>query len=242
MKPGIVSKNYIDGKRSRYSTPFRFYLTVSIIFFLILGISMTKDKYEVLAEDSTDKIVNEINKEKAKKEFNEKEIDSVKNNVAKVLEKSFIPLPKKTKEKVLEEVEKEIKKNKDTTKKENNNFNITINEENNRLNSFLKYQKENPKKAINVALDSLGFKKNFTNRFLYTRAKAVNSLATKDSREEFLSQIISYSSVALFILLPFFTLFLKLFYIRRKYTYVDHLIFVFHIQTVFLCCFQFILS
>lgn len=238
MKPGIVSKNYIDGKRSRYSNPFRFYLTVSIIFFLILGISMTKDKYEVLAEDSTDKIVNEINKEKAKKEFNEKEIDSVKNNVAKVLEKSFIPLPKKTKEKVLEEVEKEIKKDKDTTKKENNNFNITINEENNRLNSFLKYQKENPKKAINVALDSLGFKKNFTNRFLYTRAKAVNSLATKDSREEFLSQIISYSSVALFILLPFFTLFLKLFYIRRKYTYVDHLIFVFHIQTVFFMLFS----
>ncbi|WP_438989826.1 DUF3667 domain-containing protein [Polaribacter sp.] len=238
MKPGIVSKNYIDGKRSRYSNPFRFYLTVSIIFFLILGISMTKDKYEVLAEDSADKIVNEINKEKAKKEFNEKEIDSVKNNVAKVLEKSFIPLPKKTKEKVLEEVEKEIKKDKDTTKKENNNFNITINEENNRLNSFLKYQKENPKKAINVALDSLGFKKNFTNRFLYTRAKAVNSLATKDSREEFLSQIVSYSSVALFILLPFFTLFLKLFYIRRKYTYVDHLIFVFHIQTVFFMLFS----
>lgn len=67
MKPGIVSKNYIDGKRSRYSNPFRFYLTVSIIFFLILGISMTKDKYEVLAKDSADKIVNEINKEKAKK-------------------------------------------------------------------------------------------------------------------------------------------------------------------------------
>jgi len=32
---------------------------------------------------------------------------------------------------------------------------------------------------------------------------------------------------------PYFTLSLKLFYIRRKYTYVEHLIFVFHTQTVF---------
>lgn len=199
---------------------------------------MTKDKYEDLAEDSADKIVNEINKEKAKKEFNEKEIDSIKNNAAAVLEQSFIPLSKKTKEKVLDEVEKEIKEEQDTSKTKDNDFNVTIAGGNNRLDKFIKYQKKNPKKAINVALDSLGFEKNFTNRFLYTRAKAVNSLVTKDSREEFFSQILSYSSVALFILLPFFTLFLKLFYIRRKYTYVDHLIFVFHIQTVFFMLFS----
>lgn len=45
--------------------------------------------------------------------------------------------------------------------------------------------------------------------------------------------MLSYGSIALFIFLPFFTLFLKIFYIRRKFTYVDHLIFVFHTQTVF---------
>jgi hypothetical protein len=37
----------------------------------------------------------------------------------------------------------------------------------------------------------------------------------------------------LFVFLPFFTLFLKLFYVRRKYTYIDHLVFVFHTQTIF---------
>jgi len=50
--------------------------------------------------------------------------------------------------------------------------------------------------------------------------------------------MISYTSIALFIFLPFFTLFLKLFYIRNKYTYVDHLIFVFHTQTVFFMLFS----
>ena len=48
-----------------------------------------------------------------------------------------------------------------------------------------------------------------------------------------IKQIISYLSISLFILLPIFTLFLKFFYLRRKFTYVEHLVFVFHTQTVF---------
>jgi hypothetical protein len=69
---------------------------------------------------------------------------------------------------------------------------------------------------------------------MYDRAKMVNSFIDKqESQEQFLNQLLSYGSFALFVFLPFFTLFLKLFYIRNKYTYVDHLIFVFHTQTVF---------
>ena len=84
-----------------------------------------------------------------------------------------------------------------------------------------------------MALDSLNYDKNFTNRFLYTRAKAANSLIKKDSRDKYLNDLLSYGSVSLFVFLPLFTLFLKLLYIRRKFNYVDHLIFVFHTQTVF---------
>lgn len=54
-----------------------------------------------------------------------------------------------------------------------------------------------------------------------------------ESKEQFANQLLSYASLALFILLPIFTLFLKLIYIRRKHLYVSHLIFVFHTQTVF---------
>ena len=40
-------------------------------------------------------------------------------------------------------------------------------------------------------------------------------------------------SISLFLLLPLFALCLNFIQIRRKYTYVEHLIFVFHIQTIF---------
>lgn len=88
--------------------------------------------------------------------------------------------------------------------------------------------------SIDDGLDSLKYEKTFLNRFLYNRAKVANSFVSKkEAREQFFNQLLSYGSIALFVFLPIFTLFLKFFYIRRKYTYVDHLVFVFHTQTVF---------
>jgi 4-amino-4-deoxy-L-arabinose transferase-like glycosyltransferase len=39
--------------------------------------------------------------------------------------------------------------------------------------------------------------------------------------------------VALFLLLPVFTMIVSLLYLRRKYNYTENLVFVFHVQTVF---------
>ena len=237
-KPGKVSRDYIEGKRQRYSNPFRFYLTVSIIFFLLIGLQTSIEKYNSLTQESKADIVDVIKKEgsKVKKEITEKNIDSIKKNLDKKMKNSFIPIPNKTRKEILKEVEKEAR---DTTKnKDDGNLNLRFGGDS-RLDKFIDYQKKYPNSKIDTALDSLGYHKNFTNRFLYTRAKTANSFSkNQETREQFLSQLLSYSSIALFIFLPFFTLFLKFFYIRRKYTYVDHLIFVFHIQTVFFMLFS----
>ena len=45
-KPGKVSKDYISGKRSRYSNPFQFYLSVSILFFIILGLTKKYNEFQ----------------------------------------------------------------------------------------------------------------------------------------------------------------------------------------------------
>lgn len=230
IKPGVVSKNYIDGKRQRYSNPFRFYLTVSILFFLILGLSKSIDTFNELKSGSSSKKTNLItfdddNNDKKNKKV---DIDSLKNAVNKELKESWIPLDSIKRKKIVDKIGKEAN---DSTKRIARS---KINLNGIDLNDYLKFQKEHPKTNIDEALDSLHKEKTFFNRFLYNRAKVVNSLMEKgESQEQFLSQLLSYGSVALFVFLPFFTLFLKLFYIRRRYTYVDHLIFVFHTQTVF---------
>ncbi len=235
IKPGKVSRDYIDGKRQRYSNPFRFYLTVSIIFFLLIGLSKTIDKYEALTTEAGQEIAKVEEKDtikETKEVLTQAKIDSIKEKLDKDLKKSFVPVI--ARKKILEEVEKSAK---DTVALNNGGNNINFG--GTRLDDFAKYVEKYPDAKMDVALDSLGFEKNFTNRFLFTKAKRLNSVTkSKESRDAFFSEVLSYGSVALFVFLPFFTLFLRFFYIRRKFTYVDHLIFVFHTQTVFFMLFS----
>ena len=54
FKPGKVTKNYISGKRMCYVNPFKMYLHISILFFLIIGIINLLDDYK--DEESLDGI------------------------------------------------------------------------------------------------------------------------------------------------------------------------------------------
>lgn len=107
--------------------------------------------------------------------------------------------------------------------------------ENSTIIKMKDYQEAHPEVPMDAALDSLKIKKDFWNRFLYTKAKKINAFSTntREENKKFIQEIISYASVSIFIFLPFFTMFLRFIYIRRKFTYVEHLIFVFHTQTVF---------
>ena len=234
----------------RFSNPFRFYLTVSVVFFLVLGIGKSVDKFRsyseaqhgkkekdsvALVEGKTD-VLDNINtdsivlKNLTKKSLTQQEIDSIKTNLDQQLNKAFIPAA--TRKKILEEAEREIKDTTDTSIR-GEDFNVDLGNYT-PLNRMYKFQKKNPDFAPDEALDSLGMKKTFWNRFLYDRAKVVkNFTSEKETRQEFFSQALSAGSIALFIFLPLFTIFLKLIHIRSRKTYVDHLIFVFHTQTVF---------
>lgn len=217
-RPGKISADYIEGKRERYANPFRFYITASILFFLFYGINETIDNFQSLDKSFSSKTKNQ----------KEIDLDSINNIINNELAKNQIPVDS-------------------TQKKLAQNFNLKINDSvklnkeprisfggNSRLDTYIKFNKKNPDLDVNVALDSLKHENTFWNRFFYNRAQLANSFFNeKDKRKEFVSKMLSYGSISLFILLPIFTLALKLFYIRRKYTYVEHLIFVFHTQTVF---------
>ena len=226
IKPGVISKNYVAGKRQRYTNPFRFYLTVSIIFFLILGLAKSIDKFKSLKNGDSKK---ENNLFTLLKEDNKKiDLDSLKNIVNTELNTSLTLLDSL---KIKEITDKIIEEKKDSINPININSASFLGFN---LDDFIKYQKKYPDSKIDVALDSLKQEKTFLNRFLYNRAKTISSLGSKkESQDQFISQLLSYGSISLFILLPIFTLFLKLIYIRRKKLYVSHLIFVFHTQTVF---------
>lgn len=230
ISPGKVSKDYIEGKRIKYTNPFRFYLATSIIFFLIISLTDNYKKFEELRLGKSSNSNSQIRINNNDTETIEVDLDSIQDVVFKQLEEQDST--------IIEQTQTET----DSTKVSYNTEPKTVKPDfNNSLNiiKFSKFQKEHPKISIDAALDSLQVKKNFSNRFWYSRAKVFNSIfLNKDIAKKFFRQVLSYASIALFILLPLFTLFLKLIYIRKKYTYVEHLVFVFHVQTVLFLLFS----
>ncbi len=66
-KPGLLTREFIDGRRARYLPPFRLYLVISVAFFIALGASPVRDDFiKVDAEDAQtaaalDKATQELN-------------------------------------------------------------------------------------------------------------------------------------------------------------------------------------
>lgn len=114
-----------------------------------------------------------------------------------------------------------------------------------KVNKLMNYDKEYENSTAIEALDSLGYKNSRWNVFYFKKAQDFNKLKEDPSLfKNYLDDMVSKISVALFFLLPVFTLFLSLLYVRHKRNYTEHLVFVFNIQTVFflLLLFSFILN
>ncbi len=103
-----------------------------------------------------------------------------------------------------------------------------------KISDFMAYDRQHKDISILQALDDLGYKKTRWNIFYYKKAKDFNKFKTDaDFRNSYLDNIISKISIALFFMLPLFTLFLSLLYIRGKKNYTEHLVLVFNVQTAF---------
>ena len=96
------------------------------------------------------------------------------------------------------------------------------------------YQKDYPDANSAQSLEKLGFETSYWNVFLFSKSKEWgDAFGDENYWIDFIDRVLSRISVALFFLLPIFTLVVSLLYIRRKYNYTENLVFVFHIQTVF---------
>ena len=178
-----------------------------------------------IQDNNREKIDSTINKAKTQLDKQLKNLDSVDR--AEIL--SVIPTSLKEKDTAT------TAKDSTKTKKPKRNSSFNFISPDHKMTKMVNYQKEHPKVKVDSALTSLNMPVTLSNRFLYSRANKINSFLTNTSQEnkKLQKEIISYASVSIFIFLPIFTLFLRLIYIRRKFTYVEHLIFVFHTQTVF---------
>jgi len=110
-----------------------------------------------------------------------------------------------------------------------------------KINDFVKFHRKFPAYTNELALDSLGYQKTFWNTFYYQQVKKAEAnmaqLNTDEGVKNLTNKFTSYISISLFVFLPVFALFLKWLCFRKKFTYMEHLVFVFNTQTVFFLLF-----
>ena len=105
---------------------------------------------------------------------------------------------------------------------------------NKKINVYIRYNEKHPKISVTDALDDMGQEKTRWNVFYYNKAQDFNTFKNDSNfRKSYFDRIVSKISIALFFMLPIFTLFLSLLYIRGEKNYTEHLVFVFNVQTVF---------
>ena len=220
FKPGVITRNYVAGQRLKYANPFRFYLSISIVYFILQSFSTgddlssmdldidTSDNTEIVSETS-DSTSNKKNKNYDSDTFN-KELDSIiKSSVTKT----------------------EITKKNDTIITYLSEAELdTLKWSNSIMERFFLYREfynntkiENPVKA----LDSLNHPVNRVNKWIYNKNETIDRVL--ENPKNFIDFLLGKIPFFLFFFAPFYAFFFWIMYSMKKYNYMEHLVFIFHI-------------
>jgi len=215
IKPGILARRFVDGKRLKYLHPAQFYLFISVLFFFLFSFSIRK------ADD-------EMTQALQKGFDQEMSVDSVK-----VSEKDSVKI---------EEARKMLKKNQKmigmsdedmqtidsviaNTAKDPNNINsgMTFDFDKAVLDSLISAgaPKEEKLKAMGMEEDASGLNKRFYEQMLKLYQQKGGGI---------LQTFYDTIPIAMFLLMPLFAMLLKLFYWKRG-NFAHHMVFSFYFFT-----------
>ena len=219
IKPGKITKSYIDGKRISYTNPFRFLLSLAIIYFLIINFSSNFSKYDKYgsqdfskAENLVYEWANEINEEDTA------ELSVTIDSLRKIVHyDNYIKQKRKRDSTILLDPIMYFKKIDQGSLSDRNNK---------KREFFTTLLKNDTIYDFQDVTDTYQIPHTFENKAIFNIANGF--LKFQRSPGTFLSTLISKLPFVIFFFLPVFTLFIWLMYIRKKYSYTDHLIFSFH--------------
>ncbi|NJB70767.1 hypothetical protein GGR42_001229 [Saonia flava] len=228
LKPGRITRDYINGKRTSYTNPFRFLLSLAIVYFLMVNYTGDFEKLnETMGNDEkTNQKVGAINFNFNEAMEQEKEakaaLDSLglTETISKGIEKGIEEASKKDSIILADPTAHfSVIKSKSGLERyfdKHEFFNLLLNED-----VVSNFDEVKEKYDIEDSVE---------NRNIFNMA--VNIEKAKTEPGTFLSYIVSKLPFTIFFFLPVFALFIWLVYIRKKYNYTDHLIFSFHNQSL----------
>ena len=209
LRPGKLTHDYLIGRRARFMPPFRTYLVLSIVFFLVAFFD-PQQQFGILFEPEA---------EPGTAEERRKTADKIRKEVLEDLAADGIyapganggesvPLP-------------ETPPLPDGQKEDSDGLNVQV----------------TPSGGLDVNCNFDDFDSDapewFTRRVTRERLQEICDRVVADSGRSFINQLLDNIPAALFILLPLMALVLKMLYPLSKRYYVEHLLFVLHFHAFF---------
>ena len=229
-KPGKAAREFITGKRQTYANPFRFYLSISLIYFIFIGL------ISKFSEETNIDLNQDLKK-------NEKKLDTLQVNAnqnkfggsdAPIQINGTLAAPtieKNDSIKVTLYTEKQLA---------NYNFFKRTFLKLETYSDFLDISKERYSPKI---LDTLKHENSKWNRFLLKKTYQLSTIVQDESSGKigvntFWDYLEGKIPFILFVSLPFLTIVFAFIYYRKKMNYAEHMVLVFSIMSfVFLLLF-----
>lgn len=236
FRPGVITRNYVKGQRFKYANPFRFFLSVSIIYFIIQGLITTiTGESNFFSDDSNNNganlevvptgdngnifAVNDSIKLDSITRVNAARLDSILDEklpnqsqidgiIRKAITKDTVPSYDYISEVHLDTLNWSIR---------------TVQ----RFVLYYNFYKTTEIEDPVTALDSLKHNNTRFNRWAYQKNEAFEQI--RKNPTDFLTYLLEKTPFFVFFFTPFYALFFWLIYSKKKYTYMEHMIFIFHI-------------
>lgn len=206
-KPGIAAREFSEGKRNHHANPFRLFLSISIILFIVMDISSR---------------FNNNPKEKSKTELNKG--DSIKTDYNKIHATSIKEVDKKTVKQFHRDSIYKASELKDP--KNLNHLNL-------RITTFRNYNLKNPNETPEMALKKLGYENNNINRYIYEKAQ---NLKSNDVVREIGDYILGKLPFLIFLSIPFIAIIFWITFYNKTLNYTDHLVFTYNFYSFMFIC------
>jgi hypothetical protein len=208
VRPGHLTRDYLEGRRVRYMPPFRTYLVLSVIFFLVAFFD-PHDDLGLLFEPEPEPTPEELTQKATQAE-------EAKREILDELAAEGIIRP----DTATDDPAKEVNERKEEDAEESSTgFNIQIDDGTGDCNVNGGELSELPEW--------------FKRRFTPERLKTVCERVTADGGKTFVDLLLDNIPVALIVLLPLMALVLKVLYPLSRRYFVEHLLFFVHYHAFF---------
>ena len=216
FKPGKISIDYIKGKRLTYTNPFRFLLSLAFIYFIMISLTSDFSGLDRLGLDNDN--INFSNSDFVKWE-GETQKERINNSAV------FDSIMKKNKQKndSILSLNPKLYFNSIATKSFMQRFF-------NKIEYFQSGIKKNMFFSYDETLKKLLIEDTTENKNAFSIARSVVKI--KNQPGTFVNYMVSKIPFIIFFFLPVFAVFIWLIYNKKRFTYMDHLIFGFHNQSM----------